>query len=337
MKINLKEIAKMAGVSITTVSRVYNNKANGKMNKKTYNRVKKIIEITGYSPNPLASALRNGLTKLIAIIIPDGINPYYSQLSYNIENEAYKIGYLTLVCNSDSNIAREKKYISILKKHKVCGILLCSAGLMSREIETLLKLEGEIKIVLLDEEINGFKGDIVLGNDYCGGYMAAEYLYNLGHKNIIIILGPKKLISTQKRLKGFLGFFSEINIEYDKNLIIEGNYSIDSASNELQSMIKKKKSFTAIFSLNDLMAIGAIQTLRENDIKVPDEVSVLGYDNIYLDQFFSPKLTSIATPLGKLSKIAVGKIVQGNKNAESNEKRCLIMPTLIERESCKKI
>jgi len=310
MKINLKEIAKMAGVSITTVSRVYNNKANGKMNKETYDRVKKIIEITGYSPSPLASALRNGLSKLIAVIIPNSINPYYSQLSYNIENEAYKSGYLTLVCNSDSDIG---------------------------EIETLLKLEEKIKIVLLDEEINGFKGDIVLGNDYCGGYMSAEYLYNLGHKNIIIILGPKKLISTQKRLKGFLDFFSEINIEHDKNLIIEGNYSIDSASNELQSMIKKKKSFTAIFSLNDLMAIGAIQTLRENDIKVPDEVSVLGYDNIYLDQFFSPKITTIATPLDKLSKIAVGKIIQGNKNAESNKKRCLIMPTLIERESCKKI
>lgn len=337
MKINLKEIAKIAGVSITTVSRVYNNKANGKMNKETRDRVKKIIEITGYSPSPLASALRKGFSKLVAVIIPNSVNPYYSQLSHNIENEAYKNGYLTLVCNSDSNIAREKKYISTLKKHKVCGILLCSAGLMNWEIETLLKPEEKIKIVLLDEEINGFKGDIVLGNDYCGGYMAAEYLYSLGHKNIIIILGPKRLISTQKRLKGFLDFFSEVNIEHDKNLIIEGNYSIDSASNELQSMIKKKKLFTAIFSLNDIMAIGAIQTLRENDLKVPDEVSVLGYDNIYLDQFFSPKITTIATPLDKLSKIAVGKIIQGNKNAESNKKRCLIMPTLIERESCKKI
>lgn len=337
MKINLKEIAKIAGVSITTVSRVYNNKANGKMNKETRDRVKKIIEITGYSPSPLASALRKGLSKLVAVIIPNSVNPYYSQLSHNIENEAYKNGYLTLVCNSDSNIAREKKYISTLKKHKVCGILLCSAGLMNWEIETLLKPEEKIKIVLLDEEINGFKGDIVLGNDYSGGYMAAEYLYSLGHKNIVIILGPKRLISTQKRLKGFLDFFSEVNIEHDKNLIIEGNYSIDSASNELQSMIKKKKLFTAIFSLNDIMAIGAIQTLRENDLKVPDEVSVLGYDNIYLDQFFSPKITTIATPLDKLSKIAVGKIIQGNKNAESNKKRCLIMPTLIERESCKKI
>lgn len=337
MKINLKEIAKIAGVSITTVSRVYNNKANGKMNKETRDRVKKIIEITGYSPSPLASALRKGFSKLVAVIIPNSVNPYYSQLSHNIENEAYKNGYLTLVCNSDSNIAREKKYISTLKKHKVCGILLCSAGLMNWEIETLLKPEEKIKIVLLDEEINGFKGDIVLGNDYCGGYMAAEYLYSLGHKNIVIILGPKRLISTQKRLKGFLDFFSEVNIEHDKNLIIEGNYSIDSASNELQSMIKKKKLFTAIFSLNDIMAIGAIQTLRENDLKVPDEVSVLGYDNIYLDQFFSPKITTIATPLDKLSKIAVGKIIQGNKNAESNKKRCLIMPTLIERESCKKI
>ncbi len=337
MKINLKEIAKIAGVSITTVSRVYNNKANGKMNKETRDRVKKIIEITGYSPSPLASALRKGFSKLVAVIIPNSVNPYYSQLSHNIENEAYKNGYLTLVCNSDSNIAREKKYISTLKKHKVCGILLCSAGLMNWEIETLLKPEEKIKIVLLDEEINGFKGDIVLGNDYCGGYMAAEYLYSLGHKNIITILGPKRLISTQKRLKGFLDFFSEVNIEHDKNLIIEGNYSIDSASNELQSMIKKKKLFTAIFSLNDIMAIGAIQTLRENDLKVPDEVSVLGYDNIYLDQFFSPKITTIATPLDKLSKIAVGKIIQGNKNAESNKKRCLIMPTLIERESCKKI
>ena len=189
----------------------------------------------------------------------------------------------------------------------------------------------------MDEEINNFKGNCIVGNDYNGGYKAAKYLYSLGHKKILIILGPEKLVSTQKRLSGFLKFFKEHEIEYDKNLITRGDFSIDSGYNCLNRAIRKKLSFTAIFALNDLMAIGAIQNLSENNIKIPDKVSVLGYDNIFIDQYFSPKITSIATPLDELAKKAVDEIIKNNVNSNKKIQRILIEPILFERKSCKKI
>ncbi len=335
MKITLKEIAKMAGVSITTVSRVINDNAIGNMSKDKYDRICEIIAMTGYAPDPMATALRSGVSKAIGVILPSSINPYYSQLSHYIENEAYKKEHLIFVCNSNSDVAREKKYIFTLKKYKVSGILLCSTGLSSHDIDELH--DETIKLVLLDEEVEGYGGDTVLGNDFLGGYKAAEYLYSLNHEKIVVILGPEKLASKTNRLNGFLSYFSEIGVEYDRNLLVQGDFTIRSGYEGIQSIIDSKKSFTAVFSHNDLMAIGAIQALSENRINVPEEISVLGYDNIFLDQYFSPTISTIATPREELAKIAVSRVMQGKKGDNSDLGIVLVEPVLIERQSCKKI
>lgn len=334
MAITLKEIAKIAGVSITTVSRVVNNKAIGNMSKETYERIKKIIDITGYAPNPMATALRGIAARVIGVILPSSANPYYSQLGNYIENEAYKNNHLIFICNSNSDSIREKNYISLLKQYNVSGILLCSTGLTNNDIEELST--DKLKFVLLDEDVRGFKGNIILGNDQMGGYKAAQYLYSLGHANVLIILGPEQLISTQERLNGFLGYFREQGIEYDRNLIVQGDFTIQSGYEGVKNLITRNKPFSAIFSMNDLMAIGAMQSLKESAISVPGEVSILGYDNIFIDQYISPMITTIATPLEQLAQAAVQKILSEDK-AGDEPGRQLIEPILIERESCKKI
>jgi len=332
MVVTLKEIAKMAGVSTTTVSRVINNKAIGNMSNETYERIKKIIEITGYTPNRLATALRSGLSKVIGVILPDNTNLYYAQLGNYIENQAYENDYLIIICNSNSDIERERKYINILTKYNVSGILLCSTGLTSEEIEKVS--QSSVKIVLLDEEVTNFQGHIVIGDDFLGGYKGAEYLYKLGHRKILVILGPSQLNSTKNRLSGFLTFFYEKKIEYDRNLLIEGDFTINSSYRGIKKSIMNKLSFSAIFSFNDLMAIGALQALSEHSFVVPDDISILGYDNIFLDQYISPKITTVATPLEELAETAVKKIVKSKCWEDIKEKRVLIKPTLIERESC---
>jgi len=339
VEISQKEIAKMTGVSVTTVSNVCNNKIKGKMSKKTYEKIKKIIDITDYSPNPIASTLRSGLSKVIAIILPSTTNPYYTQLSYFIENEAYKHELLTFVCNSNSNIDREKKYLNILKNHKVRGILLCSTELINYEIKNILDLSERTNIILLDEEIDNFKGHVIVGDDYLGGYKAAKYLHNLGHKNILTITGPKKLISTNKRLKGFIDYLSITDKKINKELLFEGNFDIESGYDCVYRAIKKNLKFTAVFAFNDLMAIGAIQSLFDNKIKIPSEVSILGYDDIFVDKYFTPKITTIAPPLDEIAKKAVNILIKNINNGvkKSAQKPFLVEPVLIERESCKKI
>jgi len=187
MQVTLKDIAKIANVSVATVSRVLNDKAAGNMKLETCERIKKIIEETNYTPHALAADLRTGLLKVIGVIFPSNVNPYYAQLGRAIENECFHSGYLTFICNTDSNVNKEKDYIKLLTSQRVSGIILCSTGLTNQEIEDISTRR--IKVVLLDEEIDNFEGDVVIGNDFYGGYIGARYLLGLGHKNILVIMG----------------------------------------------------------------------------------------------------------------------------------------------------
>ena len=329
MGVTLKEIAKMAGVSTTTVSRVLNGKAPGNMSHDTFEKVTRIVTLTGYAPNPVASSLRSGSSRVIGVILPSSTNPYYAQLGSFIENEAYNNGHLIFVCNSNSDVGRERRYIETLKNHRASGILLCSTGLTGQEIRTLR--EENTRCVLLDEEVGDYQGDIVLGDDFNGGRMGAQYLYDLGHREILVILGPEHLSSTKNRLAGFLSFFA--TIPEAKNTIANGDFTIQSGYVAVNEKLGRVP-FTAVFSFNDVMAIGAIHALQTNGARVPDNVSVLGYDNIFIDPYVSPGITTVSTPLDELARIAVAAVIHNPSQPDVPLGRRSILPRLIERESC---
>ena len=334
MSMTIKDIAKIANVSTATVSRVLNNNYKGNMRKETYERVEKIIIETSYIPHAVAAGLRKGLLKTVGVILPDSTNPYYAQLGRAIENEAFKNGYLTLVCNTDLDVNKEIFYIRLLLGHRVSGIILCSTGLNARQIKSILPKE--IYVVLLDEEIKDFDADLVIVNDFLGGYMGAQYLYNLGHRNVAVITGPKNLSSSQQRLTGYLKFMKEKGINIDYNNIIASNYTLESSYRIVKKLFYSKSSISAIFTFNDLMAIGAIKALYEMNIRVPDEISVLGFDNIFLDNLVTPNITTIETPINRLAKLAVKKLVN-QQCKEEKTKKIIVDPKLIERQSCKNI
>ena len=329
MGVNLKEIARMAGVSTTTVSRVLNGKAPGNMSRETYEKVMRVVELTGFAPNPVASSLRSGSSKVIGVILPSSTNPYYAQLGSYIENEAYNNGHLIFVCNSNSDVARERSYIDTLRNHRVSGILLCSTGLTSREIQGLR--ESNTRCVLLDEEVGDYPGDIVVGDDFRGGRMGAEYLYRLGHRDILVILGPEQLSSTRNRLAGFRSFFS--SVADARHAIANGDFTIQSGYVAVNEKLPGTP-FTAVFSFNDLMAIGAIHALQRGGVKVPGDVSVLGYDNIFIDHYVSPGITTVSTPLDELARIAVAMVIRRPAAPVAAVGRRSIPPRIIERESC---
>jgi LacI family transcriptional regulator len=324
----LKEIARMAGVSVTTVSRVLNEKALGNMRKETYERIQSIIKATGYTPDALAAGLRRGHAQVIGVIVPNTVNPYFAQLGSYIEQEAFNRGYLTLICNSQSDSDREKKYIKHMISQKVSGILLCSSTMTGREIKDLIP--ENITVVILDEGIEDYPGNMIIGDDFMGGYKGAEYLCTLGHTEIAVVAGSDRFQSSRSRLQGFLKFMTCISGSYDRNLIINGDYTINSAYQGLSSAMQEGMCFTAVFAFNDLMAIGAMKALQENNISIPSDVSVLGYDNIFLDEFISPKITTVATPLEKMSKQVISHILSG-----SEEKiKIQLEPNILIRDSC---
>jgi DNA-binding LacI/PurR family transcriptional regulator len=333
MNITLKDIARMAGVSVATVSRALNSKTAGYMKPETFERIKAIMETVNYTPHALASGLRRGSAKVIGVILPTNVNPYYAQLGSFIENEAFAKGYLTLVCNSYSDIKREKDYLRHLISQKVAGILLCSTGLTGGEIDAIVS--GRSRLMLLDEEVDDFGGDVVVCDDYMGGYRGAEYLRRLGHSHVLVVIGPENLISTRNRLKGFLTLMESEEGGYDPSRILKGEYTVERAYEEVGSAIRKGVVFSAVFAFNDLMAIGSIKALKEKGYRVPEDVSVLGYDNIFIDELVNPKITTVSTPLDELGKLAVERLIGpgDNDDAPGFEKR-MVEPKILVRDSC---
>jgi LacI family transcriptional regulator len=331
MSITLRDIAKMAGVSTATVSRVINNKIQGNMRRETKDRVRRIIEKTGYTPHALASGLRKGMTSVIGVVLPDNVNPYYAQLGKAIESESFQNGYLTLLCNSNYDVSRERDYIRHLTGQRVSGILLCSTGLTGSEIASFIP--PNIHVVLLDEELSNFDGEVVVGDDFRGGYEGARYLHELGHERVLVIRGSDGLSSSRNRLRGYFRFLEEHGEKQDQQMLLQGDYTLESSYNAVSNSIRRDVDFTAVFAFNDMMAVGAIEALRRNGIDVPGDVSVLGYDNIFIDELFKPSITTIATPFEELGRLSVMKLLNlGDEHLPKG--KVLLEPKLIVRDSC---
>ncbi len=335
-KFTVKDIAEMAGVSTATVSRVLNEKAIGNMRQETYERIKRIISATHYSPNPMAAALRSGATRVVGVILPNSINPYYAQLGKWIEDVAFKNGFLTLLCNSDSDVDREKAYINLLVAQRVSGILFCSTALTGEEISAIAT--NKLRVILLDEKLEDYDGNMVVGDDYTGGFKGAEYLHSLGHKNILIVTGPSHLSSNIARIGGIRQYCKMHDIDFNEWHVTRGEFTFESGYRAVSDALRSELRFTAVFALNDLMAFGAIGALRAAQVSVPNDVSVLGYDNVYIDEFLPPRLSSVATPFDRIANEAVNLVIRDRDtesiNASDQNSRILVEPSIVIRETC---
>ncbi len=329
----------MAGVSTATVSRVLNDKAIGNMRQETYERIKRIITATRYSPNPMAAALRSGATRAIGVILPNSINPYYAQLGKWIEDVAFRHGFLTLLCNSDSDADREKAYINLLVAQRVSGILFCSTALTGGEISAIAT--DKLRVILLDEKVEDYEGNIVMGDDFTGGFKGAEYLYSLGHSRLLVITGPPHLSSNIARLGGIRQHFKARGADLDDRCVVRGAFTFESGYRAVTDSLQNGVEFSAVFALNDLMAFGAMSALKNGGLAVPGDVSVLGYDNVYIDEFLPPRLSSVATPFDQIATEAIDMVIRNRDEprsvARDQTSRRLIEPSLVVRETCAKV
>lgn len=329
----IKDIAKMANVSPTTVSRVINSNYKNHMKQETYKKVLKIIQEVGYSPDALASGLRKGLAKVIGIIIPDNSNPYFASLCKAIEDKCFKEGYGTFFCNSNLDKDRGAYYLKFLSSQKISGLILCNYGLNKEDINIITN--NGTNYILLGENIDGVDCDYIGVDDFKGGYMAAEYLYRLGHREILILKGPDNFQASSIRINGFLKFMDEKGNTIEEANIIECNNSTFAEGyNSIAKLAKKKLNFSAIFTFNDLMAIGVIKYLSEN--KLIQNISVMGFDNIFISELINPSLTTIEDDTKKLGEMAVDRILHKLRDKKIKSKSMLIEPKLIIRDSCKK-
>ncbi len=333
MTVTLKEIAKMAGVSTASVSRVINNKAVGNMRKETYDKIQAVIKKNMYTPNPLASGLRQGYTRAVGVVFPSNMNPVYAKLGSLLENEAFINGYLLLLCNSNYDKKREKNYLNLLKQQRVTGVILSSSKLEKGDLDEIGFDRN--RLVVMDEEIKGFEGESVLVDDFVGGERAAGYLLGLGHEKILLITGEKGFYSAENRINGVKSGFNTWGVAFDESLVFSADNTIEAAKQCISEAIGRKLEFSAVFAFNDITAMGAISALKHYGLRVPEDVSVIGYDNIDLGELYSPQITTIAPSSEEMVHHAFACLMDAGSpdTAPQFEKR-LFEPKLIIRESC---
>jgi len=342
-KATVHDIAAETGLSVATVSRVLSN-SGYPVKEETRRRVMEAAEKLYYTPNIVGRMLKKSDSKDIGVIIPSISNPFYPELVLGIETEARYKGYNTLLCNSFRNEQTEKEYIESLYQKQVKGIIISSIGKNHSFLSRMQ--ESGVKIVAFDQGVESFDCCKVGFNFYKGAVMAVEYLIGMGHSNIAFITAPLTRRSRNEVFDGYKKALSSAGLPYKKeNVIIsdyeeefeKGMYEFESGKKMAQKFLKIKNRPTAIFAINDMTAMGIIQELAANKISVPDEVSVVGFDNIQFSSVITPPLTTINQPAFETGRQSCRMLMDMLENSSQTSMTVTMEPELIIRNSVKNL
>ncbi|NLY67314.1 MAG: LacI family transcriptional regulator [Tissierellia bacterium] len=309
MKITINDIAKMANVSKATVSRVINNKEEG-VSEETRKKILKIIDEVGYVPNSNARSITVSETKTIGLVIPDVRNLFFAELARGVEDCSSEHGYTVFLCNSDMDNYKQKIYLNALLEKRVDGIILDTSGDFKDKKFKNKFYKIDIPVILIDrkaKDLEKYKGVFI--DNVEAGYKATKYLLSGGYENVAYIGGTYGIDTTMKRFEGYKKAIEEAGIELNPSYVVYGDYSIKSGHENTLSLIKKHREIKGIFAGSDIIAIGVIQALKEMNILVPDEIEVVGIDNISVSQLITPSLTTVAQPIYKIGYRACKKLI----------------------------
>ncbi len=327
-KLSIKDIARKAGVSIATVSRVLNK--NGRYSQETEEKILKIIEESGYRRNVNAKSLRTKKTQTLGVIVPDITNEFFAKIIQSVERNAMKYDYSVFVCNTDEDEAREQMQVKNLLEKFVDGIIYISGKTNSGG-----EVEGNIGIpvVYIDRYISASKMYVQSDNKE-GGYLATKELLDAGCENIMIIKDFRQISSIISRYDGYKRALKEAGKSVDENLIYNVDHvNYEEAKKGVLEKIKSGIKFDGIFATNDWMALGAISALREKKIRIPEDVKIVGFDNMSISEITSPSITTIHQDSEKLGEYAT-EILMGIILKDEAEVKSISVPVkLIRRKS----
>lgn len=325
----IREVAESAGVSYATVSHVINN--TRVVSQGTRERVLAAMAALNYRPNALARSLRQGKTNTFGLVLPNSANPFFAEISRSIEDAAFRKGYSVFLCNTELDTQRELFYVDVLSKKQVDGIIFVAAGEQGDSLDFLIR--ENMPVVMIDRNVPNVEVDAVLTDDQLGGFLATQHLLQLGHTRIACIAGPSSITPSAERLTGYRNALEQAGLPYEENLVIRGDYHPQSGFEITHSILNMDPRPTAIFALNDLMALGALRAAAEADCSVPRELAIVGYDDLELARFTSPPLTTIAQPKKEIGAQAVNLLVDRISRKSLPPSRLVLPPELIVRRS----
>jgi LacI family transcriptional regulator len=301
---NLKEVAERAGVSSSTVSRVLSG--SDRVNEKTRTRVLEAVSLLNYRPNELAKGLKIGRTNTIGLMVPSIENQIFPVITRGVEDTARKNGFTVILCNTDEDMEVEKEYISKLKTRWIDGMIVASMLQGSDHIRKLNKEKFPIVLAcrFYDDTISA-----VVINNYLAAYDAVSYLIKTGHKNIAIALGRPELSIYENRYNGYKAALKDHGMELDPELIIQETNGTGSFYYLTQALLNSGKKVDAIFATSDPKAIVIMRSIQDLGLKIPQDISVMGFDNIEMSALMEPPLSTVSQPLYEIGALSAKKLI----------------------------
>ncbi len=339
--VTITDVAKRAGVSVTTVSNLLNGRAE-RMRPSTEERINLAIEELGYTPNRAARQLKTGQTPIIGLMVPSVANPFYGVFARHVEEAALKHGYQVLLCNSERDVVRETRYAQELWSYGVRAMIFGS----SLEVYTHLSelIEQGLRLVAFDrptQATDRITIDSIGVDNVQGARLATKHLLALGHTRIGLLSGRIKTVSRLDRLEGYRLALTEAGIDFDQQLVWEGISSDygDSAAVELgrqgaHALLTLDTPVTAIFTINDMYAFGVYAGARDLGLHIPNDLSVVGFDDIVLTEVVEPPLTTIRQPVKEIAGAAVDRLIDRLRERSTEPPgHQIVPPQLIVRKS----
>jgi len=333
----IKDVALKADVSVTTVSHVVNDTRH--VSAKVRERVELAIRELGYVPNAMARSLKSNTTSTLGMLIPNSSNPYFAEIVRIVEDRCFGAGYTLVLCNTDDEPHRQSVYLQVLAERRIDGLIVVSTGAGTDHSDSLAKqLHGlRVPTVLVDREIADPACDLVETAHMQGGLLAVRHLLSLGHKRIACIGGPVSVMPSEQRIEGWRMALAETGATPDianaDALLWRGGFTSQGGYEAMHAILRTEEKPSAVFVCNDLMAIGALRAAHESGVHVPDELSIVGFDDIELSAYTSPPLTTVAQPKERIGALAVDMLLERVGGKRRDARKVVLQPELRVRAS----
>ena len=330
----MKDIARVAGVSTSTVSHVINKSRF--VSEEISERVNNAARELNYRPSALARSLKVNRTKTIGMLVTTSTNPFFGEVVKGVERSCYQQGYSLILCNTEGDHERMRESINTLLQKRVDGLILMCSSLEGERLEVFEQYQ-DIPVVVMDWGPMLFTSDKIQDNSLRGGYLAAKHLIESGHKQIGCITGPLVKHQAQMRYEGYKRALNEHGLEFKANWIIESDFECEGGYEAFNKMVAKGPLPSALFVCNDMMAMGVINAANEKGIQIPEELSIIGYDDIHIAKFMSPSLTTIHQPKYRLGKAAVEALLKKLEGESTDTQVVQLEPTLVSRATVRQL
>jgi LacI family transcriptional regulator len=325
----ISDVAKEAGVSTMTVSRVLNGR--GEISQETRERVQQIIDRLGYRPSSLARNLKTQRTHTIGLVVPDITNPFFPELVRGAEERASEEGFAVMLCNTIRSPDRERKALELLEDKRVDGLISCSPGLSDEVLLPLLKQHEAV--VVFDRVVDKGIGGSVRVDDVYGGISATNHLLKIGRRSLGLLAGPKYYSGSERRRYGFRAALELQGMHSNPGLEIECEPDEEGGYQGAIQLLQRYPKIDGIFCFNDLVALGALGAFSELGIRVPEQLAVIGFDDLRLASLTTPQLSTLYVDKLELGRSMVRMLLNRIKGEIPSEDECIIRPQLIVRQS----